>query len=203
MKFIKKTTYYSDTVYEFNLPSGWSCPGACECLVKVERESGKFHNKSTSYRCYSAMAERFPSARAHRWANWDGIKAGEIPKLPKNCLRVRVHASGDFFNQEYFDMWLQICRDNPDVEFWAFTKSLTYWVNRMDVIPSNMVLTASVGGKHDALIEKYNLKFALVCGNLLEAVERGLPVDNNDDLARMPDVCFALLDNHKNSKAIK
>ena len=37
--------------------------------------------------------------------------------------------SGDFFNQKYFDMWLQIAKDNPTIEMWAYTKSLQYWVN--------------------------------------------------------------------------
>ena len=55
MKFLRKTKYYEGIVYEWNLPSGFSCPSALECLVKVERKTGKFNNKSNAYRCYSAM----------------------------------------------------------------------------------------------------------------------------------------------------
>ena len=63
MKFLRKTKYYEGIVYEWNLPSGFSCPSALECLVKVDRVTGKFDNKSNSYRCYSAMQERFPTVR--------------------------------------------------------------------------------------------------------------------------------------------
>ena len=195
MKFIKKTTYYTGIVHEWNLPTGYSCPFANECLVKVDRETGKFENKSNAYRCYAASSERFPAVRQHRWQNYDFVRSGGVPQLPKNCNAVRIHASGDFYSQSYFDMWLEVCRQNPNVEFWAYTKSLNYWVARLDVIPSNLVLTASYGGKFDNLIEKHNLKYAKVIDTLEEAIN--MPVDYNDDEARKPHVNFYLLNNHK------
>ena len=70
MKFLRKTKYYDGVVYEWNLPSGFSCPSALECLVKVDRETGKFDNRSNAYRCYSAMQERFPTVREQRWKNF-------------------------------------------------------------------------------------------------------------------------------------
>lgn len=48
MKFVKNTTYYTGVVYEWNLPTGHTCPFALECLVKVNRETGKFENKSNA-----------------------------------------------------------------------------------------------------------------------------------------------------------
>ena len=147
MKFIIKNKYYSGTVYEWNLPSGFTCPFALECLVKVDRKTGKFDNKSKAYRCYSASSERFPTCRESRWRNFDFLINGGIPKVPTNCKACRIHASGDFYNQKYFDMWLDLCVQNPKVEFWAYTKSLKYWVKRIDVLPKNLVLTASYGGK--------------------------------------------------------
>ena len=194
MKFIRKTTYYTGIVYEWNLPAGWSCPFAFQCKVMVDRETGKFNNQSSRYRCYASSSERFPAVREHRWKNFDFVKGGGVPVLPKNAKAVRIHASGDFFSQEYFDMWLQICRDNPDVEFWAFTKSLKFWVSRLIEIPDNLVLTASYGGKHDWMINEYNLKHTIVVKTEAEAV--GMPIDYNDDEARKPGVNFFLLDNN-------
>lgn len=193
MKFIRNTKYYRDTVYEWNLPSGFSCPFAKECLVKVDRVTGKFSNKSNAYKCYSAMAERFPSCRESRWKNYDYVKGGGVPVLPAKAKAVRIHASGDFFNQDYFDMWLQICRDNPSVEFWAYTKSLIYWLWRINEIPKNLVLTASYGGRHDDKIAEYNLKHTKVIKSKTDALF--LPIDYNDDEARKPNVNFYLLDN--------
>jgi hypothetical protein len=195
MKFIKNTKYYTGTVYEWNLPTGHTCPFALECLVKVNRETGKFENKSNAYRCYAAAPERFPAVRNHRWNNYEYVINGNKPELPKGCNAVRIHSSGDFFNQDYFDMWLEIARENPEVEFWAYTKSLRYWVNRINEIPVNLVLTASYGGRNDELIDKYNLKHVKVIKDELEA--NGCPIDLNDDVARIPNVNFYLIDNHK------
>tara|TARA_R110000744_G_scaffold363547_1_gene471880 strand:- start:309 stop:899 length:591 start_codon:yes stop_codon:yes gene_type:complete len=193
MKFLKKTKYYEGVVFEWNLPSGFSCPFADECLVKVDRESGKFDNKSKAYRCYSAMQERFPNVREHRWKNFDFLRSGGVPEIPKNAKAVRIHMSGDFYSQSYFDMWLKICEENKNIEFWAYTKSVKYWVKRINEIPSNLVLTASLGGKSDCLIQEYNLKNVEIIKKKEQA--RGRPIDTCDDQARTPNINFCLLDN--------
>ena len=197
MKFVKNTKYYTGTVYEWNLPTGHTCPFALECLVKVNRYTGKFENKSNAYRCYAANPERFPAVREHRWANFEWVKNGNKPIIPKGCKAIRIHASGDFFSQAYFDMWIEIARENPNVEMWAYTKSLNYWVRRISSIPPNLVLTASMGGRHDQLIAEYGLKHAIVVKSKAEAL---LPIDYNDDYARIPNQSFYLLDNFKGNK---
>jgi hypothetical protein len=195
MKFVKNTKYYTGTVYEWNLPTGHTCPFALECLVKVGRETGKFENKSNAYRCYAASPERFPAVRNHRWTNYEYVLAGNKPVLPKDCKAVRIHAAGDFFNQAYFDMWIEIAKENPDVEFWAYTKSLKYWVNRINEIPANLILTASAGGRNDELIDQYKLKHVQVVKD--ETLAPAQLVDTNDDLARIPELNFYLIDNFK------
>ena len=193
MKFLRKTKYYEGVVYEWNLPSGFTCPFALECLVKVDRHTGKFDNRSGSYRCYSAMQERFPAVRNHRWVNFDYVRGGGVPVLPKKAKAVRIHMSGDFYSQEYFDTWLRICEENPTVEFWAYTKSLTYWVNRLNDIPENLVLTASRGGRNDRFIDIHGLKNVEVIRYKHQA--KGRPIDTCDDQARIPNVNFCLMDN--------
>ena len=194
MKFVRKTTYYTGVVYEFNLPTGWTCPFANECLVRVDKDTGKFENKSHAYKCYAANAERFPSVRKYRWENFEGAMRGDTIDVPIKAKSVRIHASGDFFNQEYFDLWLDTARRHQDVEFWAYTKSLKYWVNRLCDIPENMTLTASYGGRNDGLIEAYGLKNVRVYKSA-DDVPKERPIDTNDDFARVKDVNFALVDN--------
>ncbi len=189
----KKTKYYSDVVYEFNLPVGHTCPFAETCLVKVDRNTGKFVNKSIDYKCYAASAERFPGVRDSRWTNFSDAKDGVVPAPPKVAKRIRIHGSGDFFSQAYFDRWLEICTEHPEKEFWAYTKSLLYWNRRINDVPSNLVLTASMGGKHDHLIKHLNLKHVVVVKSFNDT---NLPIDTNDDLARDPNIKrFALVDN--------
>lgn len=195
MKFVKNSKYYRGIVYEWNLPTGSTCPFAKECKVTVDRHTGKFTNESQQYRCYAASPERFPAVREHRWKNYEHVKAGKKPILPKDCKAVRIHASGDFFNQAYFDLWVEVCKQYPHVEFWAYTKSLNYWIKRLPDIPRNLELTASKGGRLDNLIEQYNLKHTIVYNDTKDVPE-GMPIDTNDDCARNKKIkVFALIDN--------
>jgi hypothetical protein len=196
MKFIKNTKYYDGVVYEWNLPTGTTCPFALECKVTVNRQTGKFDIKRGQYKCYAASPERFPGVREHRWKNFEYVKNGGIPIIPNECTAIRIHASGDFFNQTYFDMWVQLAKDNPTIEIWAYTKSIGYWVKRINDIPSNLILTASYGGSQDELIEKYNLKNVKIFESEID-VSENRPIDLKDREARKPGVNFALLDNLK------
>jgi hypothetical protein len=198
-KFVKKKTYYEGEVYEYNLPTGTTCPFAMECKVVVDKVTGKFDVTKGQYRCYASSAERFPAVRNHRHNNFDFVRNGGIPVIPKGCKSIRIHSSGDFFNQSYFDMWLKLAEENPSVEMWAYTKSLKYWINRLNDIPKNLILTASYGGKADDLIERFNLKNVKVYAEI-EEVPTNRPIDTNDNYARTPNVNFALLDNMKYSK---
>ena len=202
MKFIKNKKYYTGDVYEWNLPTGTTCPFALECKVSVDRTTGKFSLHKGAYKCYAASPERFPAVREHRWRNFEHVRGGQKPVLPKDARHVRVHSAGDFFNQDYFDLWVEMAIENPNVKFWAFTKSVQYWVNRLNVIPPNFTLTASYGGSQDKLIEAHNLKHCKVYKRP-EDVPFGMPVDRNDDCARTPQINFALLDNKFNSKKVK
>ena len=195
MKFIYKKTYYPFPVHEFNLPAGHTCPFANECKVKVDRATGKFTTKKGEYRCYAAMAERFPAVRNHRWGNFEYIVACNPIILPQDMKYCRIHGSGDFFAQWYFDEWVEICNENSHIMFWAFPKSVRYWVNRLDKIPKNLCLQASYGGLDDHLIAKHKLKFAKVFPSAVEARKAGLAIDTDDRLAMSGTKSFALIDN--------
>lgn len=202
IKFQKKMTFYPKEivpVYEFNLPAGHSCPFAKDCKVMVNRKTGKFNIIGQKFRCYASSAERFPGVRESRWRNYEAMLNNEPIIIPKDAKYIRIHSSGDFFSQAYFDKWLAVCRANPNVRFWAFTKSVEYWVKRLDQIPENLVLQASKGGKQDYLIEKYHLKFAEVFEDIKD-VPKDLPIDTNDSHAMTGNQSFALLDNFKYSK---
>ncbi len=202
LKFQKRKTFYPFPVYEFNLPAGHSCPFAKDCKIKVDRDTGKFETIGSKFRCYAASAERFPAVRESRWHNFDCIVRGDKIEIPKGATHVRIHGSGDFFSQDYFDQWLEVCRENPDVKFWAFTKSIRFWVNRLGKIPENLTLQASKGSYQDDLIEEYKLKFAEVFTDIADVPE-GMPIDTDDSHAMGGDESFALLDNYKYSKRDK
>jgi len=203
--FTKVNRYIFDPkAFSWSLPSGTTCPGAEACLAKVDRVTGKMTNGlKQEFKCYSAMTERYPSVRNRYWANFDAVKgknAVEVAEVLDSCFpekakRVRIHTAGDFFSEQYFLGWIKFVESKPEVQFWAFTKSLPFWIKHMSSIPSNLELQASCGGRYDHLIGQNNLKFAKVVWSVQEAEKLGLPIDTDDRLAAYPGGSFALLEN--------
>lgn len=137
-----------------------------------------------------------------RWANFAALHHKTTLEmadllsaaLPKKAKRVRIHEGGDFFSQAYFDAWLEVANRNPHVLFYAYTKSIPFWLARLDELPSNIRLTASLGGTHDDLAEKHELKTSYVAFSEEAANIRGLEIDHDDSLAYGPnEKSFALL----------
>lgn len=127
----------------WNLPAKLTCPYRtphCELL------------------CYARKAERmYPTVLPSRHSNWEWAERDDFVEYMTNTiwhayifgrkeeLIVRIHESGDFYNQEYADKWLQImlnCSVLPGVKFIAYTKSFPFFDGK--VLPKNFSLRASV-----------------------------------------------------------
>ena len=113
--------------------------------------------------------------------------------MPEDAGIVRIHSAGDFFSQIYFDAWLSVVHSFPQTLFYAYTKALPYWLRRRDVLPANLSLTASFGGRCDHLISENNLKSAIVVENEEMALDMGLEVDYTDEHAAVGRDSFALV----------
>lgn len=194
----------SDATGTFSLPAGWSCPFAQDCLAKASRAGGIIKDgPKTQFRCFAASAEStFPSVRDARWRNYDALKkAGTIEgmaeviqkSLPFGLGLIRIHVSGDFYNENYFLAWLNVAYNNPLIVFYGYTKALPLLVKYRKHLPANFRFTASKGGTHDHLIAKYGLKSAEVVFSVKEAEEKGLEIDHDDSHAAFGDESFALL----------
>jgi hypothetical protein len=187
----------------FDLPAGHSCPFAQKCFARAHRVTAKIiDGPLQEFRCYAASQENYlPSVRALRWRNFDTLRTkktrSEFYRLIQQYLPYgllyRVHSSGDFFTQAYFDAWMDIARRYPERTFYAYTKALPFWVKRLKTIPHNFHLNASYGGKFDNLIVPYNLKSVKVVTSELEAKNKGLKIDHDDSHAWKFDKDFALL----------
>lgn len=206
IKFSQGNSKLGKHIYTVSLLSGWSCPYAKDCLSKaVVDESGKkslVDGKDTKFRCFSASQEvLYKNTYNQRKHNFDVVKKkkkGAIvsliaSSLPKKASIIRIHVGGDFFNQDYFDAWLETANNNPDMLFYAYTKALKLWIKRIEDIPANFKLNASKGGKDDDLIEKHELKQAVVVYSEKQAEELGLEIDHDDTHAYKSDESFALL----------
>jgi hypothetical protein len=213
LKFQQGNAKLGKNIFTFSLPAGHSCPFANDCLSKADKLTGKLTDgPNTQFRCFAASSEAvYPNVRLARWHNFDLLKkltTNEasnliIESLPKKANIVRVHVSGDFFNESYFLAWLQVAKLKPNVLFYAYTKSLVYWVNYIKEIPTNLVLNASEGGKLDAQISEHGLKFAKVVYSPEQAEELGLLIDHTDEAAYKTKESFALLIHGQQPKGSK
>lgn len=174
----------------FSLPAGFTCPGALLCLSKSDRATGKLTDgKQTQFRCYAASAENlFTNIRIGRWRNFELLKGKSVAdmaalidaSLPRKAKLVRLHQSGDFFSQTYFDAWVLVANWNPGLIFYGYTKALPFWIARLGSIPANMKLVASRGGRFDNLIETNTLRSVLVVYTEEQAKTKNLPLDHDD-----------------------
>jgi hypothetical protein len=108
--------------------------------------------------------------------------------MPNNLGICRIHVAGDFFNQKYFRAWHLIAEWYPDRLFYAYTKSLSWWVEDRDSLPDNLVLTASRGGRLDFMIDEFNLRESKVVFSEAEAEALGYEIDHTDELAAIPEI---------------
>ena len=200
-----------------SLPAGYACPFADVCKSQAHRygktyKSGKKIKDFGDIRCFAASAEvQYKNVRENRWRNYDLLrkveKTGGVPAMADLLLRsiayyesttgtmkiFRIHDSGDFYNQNYFDAWIEAAAKRSDILFYAYTKSLPFWAERKEDVPSNLRLIASEGGKADELIDKEGFRKAVIVKDKGEAIEKKLNIDVNDFLAAFGEDDFALL----------
>jgi hypothetical protein len=158
--------------------------------------------KDAEFDCYAANQEmQYDAVRANRWHNFDLLKeAGDYKgqaDLIERSLKfyfdsegkkdaVRIHESGDFYNGEYLKAWMEVARRMPNVQFYAYTKSVPY-VKQMEKalaeIP-NLSITLSKGGRADAQLGDVDVKESHVFNTPEEVLKAGLIVDLDDELSR-------------------
>ena len=111
----------------FGLPAGknFSCPGATSVCESV---------------CYAGKLEKlFKGVKANLLHNWELIKDADqktaeslltemINDFRADCIKkdapmlFRIHWDGDFFNDTYTQAWKTVINNNPDIQFWVYTR---------------------------------------------------------------------------------
>lgn len=148
-------------VVSFDLPAGWTCPGADICYARADKESGKItKGKRMQFLCYASHGESYRrSVRLARWHNLDLLKASTdentmtdliLASIPRNVKVVRIHSSGDFYNQKYLHAWINVARKRPDIIFFGYTKVLPFLYQIRDANLPNLKFVYSIGGVYDS-----------------------------------------------------
>ena len=136
MKLIQKGNSKLHNMYMFNITAskrvcGVRCPG-----------------------CYAHKEQvRFPTtvlgARQRRFEhsqhpNFDATVDSELRSLRTRPKFFRLHASGEFYSQDYVNSWERIASANPDIVFYTYTKrKKDFDFSRLEALP-NFVLIDSL-----------------------------------------------------------
>ena len=138
----------------FGLPAGkaYSCPGATSICESV---------------CYAGKLEKvFPSVKVNLLHNWELLRNADgltmlmllsemIDEFRIDCDKrnapklFRIHWDGDFFNDTYAYSWKTVINNNPDIQFWVYTrvKSAALILNGID----NLSLYYSTDSENKAI----------------------------------------------------
>jgi curved DNA-binding protein CbpA len=111
----------------FGLPAGkaYSCPGATSVCETV---------------CYAGKLEKiYKGVRETLIHNWNLLKDEDIQgmysllsdmiaEFKTDCVKrnakmlFRIHWDGDFFSDEYAQAWRLVIEEQPDIQFWVYTR---------------------------------------------------------------------------------
>jgi hypothetical protein len=139
----------------FGLPAGLSCPGRTRICFTV---------------CYAARIEKvYKGTLAHVLTNFHALQEcgtdvermaallrgliddfrGDLAKYGGEPI-FRMHWDGDFFSLPYAQAWAAVVRQNPDITFWAYTRSFRGQVNVVPILAGipNLTLYLSVDGEN-------------------------------------------------------
>lgn len=126
----RKVAGHKSVKNTFGLPAGknYSCPGATSICERI---------------CYAGKIEkRFPNSFKLLLRNWEQLqnKSHEeieslltrmIEDFKYDCerhgapLEFRIHWDGDFFSDEYAFAWKHVILNNPEIQFWAYTRVIS------------------------------------------------------------------------------
>jgi hypothetical protein len=131
----------------WNLPAISTCP---------------FSTSSCRKNCYAMKAQRmYANTRESREESFiESIGSSFVPDMINTInhyltkggkkgakgkkVYFRIHESGDFYNQEYFNKWVVIANNFPEITFLAYTKSVKYVKETKYNIPPNFTIRYSI-----------------------------------------------------------
>jgi hypothetical protein len=146
-----KGLWYDEKAHEFKFIT--TCPRAGDCKIFCYARKGGFVQFQGSFVNSSRIVNFLLN-------NWRGFKQKLIEEInrkvkannKKNEITViRWHDSGDFFNEKYLQIALDISKSTPHVIHYAYTKVIGL-VSRTEK-PKNFVFNYSYGGLEDNLIK--------------------------------------------------
>ena len=157
---IKATSEELNTnIFNFNIPAYKSesgkitCPFADACVKYCYAQKGNY--KRFAKTINPSMEYRYELSKTVAFVP---LMVEAIKTLKANFIR--IHDSGDFYSKKYLDKWLAIAKANPNVNFYAYTKSHSFF--RGINLPDNFDIIFSEGSKLDNQLNKETERHASI-----------------------------------------
>lgn len=147
------------------------CPFAKDCIKFCYAQKGAYSWSNVK----PAFEKRYELTKTDNFIN---LMNSEIKRKKVDFLR--IHDSGDFYSKSYIQKWFIIANDNPNVKFYAYTKSFILFQGL--TIPDNLDIIFSEGGKHDKLIDTKIDRHARIFDTEQELIESGYINASKNDL---------------------
>ena len=178
-KKLKKTSIANNKrVLNFSLPaykteSGKTvCPFAKDCIKYCYAQKGNYRYPSVK----KGLNKRYELSKTKNFVPM--MNATITLERPTH---VRIHDSGDFYSVEYLNKWLEIAKQNKDVIFYAYTKSIKFFINGLK-LPENLKIIFSEGSKTDNLIDTKKHRHAKIFNSVADLLNAGYINASDNDL---------------------
>ena len=166
----KNTKLARSGIFSFGIPAGKYCPGKGTCKLGCYAMQGFFVMPSV----------KLGQKRRAELAKSDAFVPVMNAEIKRRKVRVlRIHDSGDFFSVSYLNKWLQIIQDNPETEFYAYTKMIPLFLGKP--LPKNFRVIFSFGGIWDSMIDTTKHAHSRVFGSIEELKANHYADASHDD----------------------
>jgi len=147
------------------------CPFADKCVEYCYAQKGAYSWSNVK----PAFEKRYEITKQD---NFIELMNKEIKRKKVDFLR--VHDSGDFYSNSYIQKWFKIANQNPNVNFYAYTKSIPLFKGLS--IPENFDIIFSEGSKVDELINVKTDRHAKIFNSVNELEKAGYINASKNDL---------------------
>ena len=147
------------------------CPFAKDCVKFCYAQKGAYNFGNVK----PLFEKRYNLTKSNIFieAINDSIKAKKVDIL-------RIHDSGDFYSNEYINKWITIAKENKDVIFYAYTKSIPLF--EKNNLPENFIVIYSYGSKVDNLIDPNKHRHSKIFDNESQLLKEGYINASKNDL---------------------
>lgn len=159
------------------------CPFAKDCVKYCYAQKGNYRYPSVK----KGLNNRYELSKKEEFVT---IMNANI--LLERPTHVRIHDSGDFYSVDYLNKWVQIAKDNKEVIFYAYTKSIPFFkttkeMNTTFLLPKNLIIIFSEGSKKDNLINTDTDRHSRIFKDINEMKRQGYINASDNDLNAITD----------------